>query len=297
MSIRFREMLTAAAALATLALAAPVQAERVGNYHVMPTPEYKALTGRDGEAAAAGKMNYYGGSVFGNVKLLTVIWGGTVNPTTVAGIPDFSTALVNSTYVDQMSQYHTFRKAVGGGKGTKQLIKRGSYLGQVQITPANTGTDLQDADVQVELAHQISIGALPPQDKDTLYMVFFPLNVSITLDGIKSCRDFGAYHFAVNDTQPDPNNLFYAVEPDCGYSFSTITYIASHEFAEAVTDNIPTPGSNPAFPQAWNDSAGYEIGDKCSGSGTLVAGSKSWTVTQVYSNKKSGCSTGNYTSP
>jgi len=28
-----------------------------------------------------------------------------------------------------------------------------------------------------------------------------------------------------------------------------------------------------------------------------VAGSKSWTVTQVYSNKKSGCSTGNYTSP
>ena len=297
MSIRFREVLTAATALATLALAAPVQAEMVGNYHVMPTPEFKALTGRDGEVAAAGKMNYYGGSVFGKVKVISVIWGSSVNPTTVAGIPDFTTALVNSTYVDQMSQYHTFRKAVGGQRGTRQLIKRGTYLGQVQITPANGSNNLLDADVQVELAHQISIGTLPAQDANTLYMVYFPVSVSITLDNLQSCRDFGAYHFAVNDTQPDANNLFYAVEPDCSYSFSTITYIASHEFAEAMTDNIPTPGSNPAFPQAWNDSAGYEIGDKCSGSGTLVAGSKSWTVTQVYVNKKNGCSTGNYTSP
>lgn len=297
MPFRFREMLTAAAALATLALAAPVQAERVGNYHVMPTPEYKALTGRDGEAAAAGKMNYYGGSVFGNVKVLSVIWGGSVNPTTVAGIPDFTAALVNSTYVDQMSQYHTFRKAVDGRKGTRQLIKRGTYLGQVQITPANTSNNLLDADVQAELAHQISIGALPAQDLNTLYMVYFPVSVSITLDNLKSCRDFGAYHFAVNDLQPDVNNLFYAVEPDCNYPFSTITYIASHEFTEAVTDNIPTPGSNPAFPQAWNDSAGFEVADKCSGSGTLVAGSKSWSVTQIWLNSKNGCSTGNYTSP
>jgi hypothetical protein len=151
--------------------------------------------------------------------------------------------------------------------------------------------------VQAELAHQISLGTLPPQDLNTLYMVYFPVGVSITLDNLLSCRDFGAYHFAVSDTKRTRNNLFYAVEPDCNFSFSNITYIASHEFAEAVTDNIPTPGSSPAFPQAWNDSAGYEIGDKCSGSGTLVAGANSWTVTQVYLNSKNNCSTGNYTSP
>ena len=77
MHVSFRDLLAGLAAIATLALAAPVQAEKVGAYHIMPTPEYKALTGRDG-VAAAGKMNYYGGAVFGNVKVISVIWGGNV---------------------------------------------------------------------------------------------------------------------------------------------------------------------------------------------------------------------------
>ena len=63
-----------------------------------------------------------------------------------------------------------------------------------------------------------------------------------------------------------------------------------------MTDNIP--GSNPAFPQAWNTSDGYEIGDLCEGyTGTLTDSTSSYEVTQVYLNSRSGCSTGNYTSP
>ena len=72
---------------------------------------------------------------------------------------------------------------------------------------------------------------------------------------------------------------------------------ASHEFVEATTDNIPTPGSNPAFPQAWNDANGFEVADICGGSGTLTRGSKSYTVTQFFLNSTNSCSTGNYTSP
>jgi hypothetical protein len=242
-------------------------------------------------------VEYFGGSVFSKVRVVAVIWGPNVNPTTVAGVPGFSQALVNSTYVDQMSQYDTFLTGVGGQPGTDQHITRGTFFGQVQITPKHTSLQLTDLDVQKELRQQIKAGVLPTHNVKTLYMVYFPANVTITLDNLTSCVDFGAYHFATNDTAMVKGNIFYTVEPDCHGTFSNITFAASHEFAEATTDNIPTPGSNPAFPQAWNTSDGFEIADLCGGGGTLTAGSKSYTVTQYFLNSTGRCSTGNYTSP
>ena len=287
-----RSLASCALAAAALALAAPAQAEKVGAYHIMPTPEYQARTGRVPQLPVAGAMQYFGGSVLGNVKMVSVIWGSKVNPTTVAGIPGFSAAIVDSTYVDQMSQYDTDFK-----HGTRQHIKRGTFLGQTQITPKNTSLSLTNEDVVKELKYQIKGGFLPAHDLNTLYMVYFPANITISLDGIVSCRDFGAYHYASVDTKMKKSNIFYAVEPDCGFNFDTITFIAGHEFAEAMTDNIPTPGSNPAFPQAWNTSDGYEIADLCGGSGKLVAGAKTYSVSQYYLNTTGKCSTANYTSP
>jgi hypothetical protein len=112
-----------------------------------------------------------------------------------------------------------------------------------------------------------------------------------------SCQSYLAYHFATVDTQLSRKNLFYAVEPDCGGGFSDITFAASHEFAEAVTDNIPTPGTSPAYPQSWNTTGGYEIGDLCGGGALLTKGAATYTVTQVFLNSTGRCSTGNYTSP
>jgi hypothetical protein len=284
-----------------LAAAAAAQAASVGGgYHAMLTPGRAAAMGRtppSEDQLAAGIELYYGGAVFSNVKVVSVIWGPNVNATTVATVPGFSAALVNSTYVDQLSEYDTFLHAVDGRHGTRQHIQRGTYLGQVQITPNNTSHNLADADVQAELRAQIKAGVLPPRDINTLYMVYFPTNVTITLDGLVSCQDFGAYHFAAIDTALSRKNLFYSVEPDCNSGIANITFAASHEFAEATTDNVPTPGSFPAFPQAWNTSDGFEIGDLCGGSGTLAAGSSRYTVTQVYLNSLGRCTTGNYTSP
>lgn len=287
-----------ACVLAAAALGSPAFAAKVGNYHVMLTPEGRAQRGLADEAPPATEMLYYGGSVFTNSKVVSVIWGPNVNPTTVSTVPGFTAALVDSTYVDQMGEYDTLhKKAVNGHKSTKQVIGRGTYLGQVQIKPKNKSSSLTDADVQAELHYQIKIGKLPHQDLNTLYMVYFPDSVTITLDGLVSCQSFGAYHFATNDTKLAKNNLFYTVEPSCHYTIQNIEFAASHEFAEATTDNVPTPGSNPDFPQAWNTSDGYEIGDLCGSGGTLTAGSKSYTVTQYFLNSTGRCSTGNYTSP
>ena len=118
--------------------------------------------------------------------------------------------------------------------------------------------------MQRELRAQIASGALPPHDNDTLYMIYFPPGVSISLGKDKSCVTFGAYHEAVSSTVTH-RNIFYGVMPDCGDGFAGATIVSSHEFAEAVTDPIPTPGSNPAYPQAWNTSDGFEIADLCEG--------------------------------
>jgi len=284
-----------AAASALITLAQPAQAGEARR--VMPMPQARAALAAQAQAqAAGGPVNYYGGPVIGNVKVVSVMWGTGVSSTISKAIPGFSQALVNSSFVDQMSQYDTTGPGINGMPGTQQHIARGSYLGQKVITPKNTAKTLTDADIQTELLYQISSGSLPPHDLNTFYMIYFPSAVKIKLDGSTSCLGFGAYHSAVY-SQVNDANVFYSVEPDCRMGLGNITVAASHEFVEAMTDAIPTPGSSPAYPQAWNNSTGYEVGDLCSGSGKLTAGSKSWTVTQYWLNSKAACSTGNYTSP
>ncbi len=294
MTSTFRN-LSGALLASLLAAALPAHAEKIGTYHVFPMPDARAAIAADAQAAA-GAVNYYGGSVFSNVKVVSVMWGTAVSPKISKAIPAFTAALVNSTYVDPMAQYDTFLTGINGQPGTNQHIARGTYLGQKVITPKNTAKKLTDADIQNELTYQISAGSLPQNDLNTLYMVYFPASITIKLDGSTSCLAFGAYHEALY-SQINAANLFYTVEPDCRSGLSNITVAASHEFAEAMTDNIPTPGSSPAYPQAWNNSTGYEIGDLCSTNGTLTAGAKSWTVTQYFLNTTGQCSKGNYTSP
>jgi hypothetical protein len=281
-----------------MGVAVPARALVTGGYHILPLPHYFAKTGRKPPGGGDGPLYYYGGSVFSKVKLVTVIWGSDVSQETIDNIPLFSAAIVNSTFIDQMKEYGTLhQKAVNGHKSTRQTIARGKYLGQVQIKPRNTSLDLTDADIQRELSHQIRTGALPLNDLNTLYMVYFPANVTIDLDGLTSCRSFGAYHFAKRSDRLHPTNLFYTVEPECNSGFGFLTFAASHEFAEAVTDNIPTPGNVPDFPQAWNDVNGGESADLCPFEGTLTDGQHSWTVTQFYLNSLLGCSMGDYQSP
>jgi hypothetical protein len=293
-----RHFLAAGAAAAALALAVSANAGSPRHYHIFPATSFESLAKLP--LPPASDMNYYGGPVFSNVKVLTVMWNKHVRQRTQDNIPAFTAALVNSTYVDQLGEYNTKgQDAVNGHKSTHQTISRGTYLGQVMLKPHNKSKVLMDSDIQKELERQIRKGVLPPNDLNTLYMIYFPADITIILDGQSSCVVFGAYHFAKNDSRwAKGNNIFYSVEPECNSGFPYLTFAASHEFAEAITDNVPTPLVNPDYPQAWNDSTGYEIGDKCSTGGRLVSGAESWSVTQVYLNSLHGCSTtARYTSP
>ena len=291
-----RSLLAAGAAAAALTLAVSATAGAPKHYHIFRPTSFAALKK---QPPPASDMNYYGGPVFSNVKVMTAMWNKDVLQKTQDQMPLFTVALVDSTYVDQLKEYNTKNAtAINGHKSTNQVIHRGTYLGQVVLNPRNKSTVLLDSDIQAELKHQIHKGVLPPNDFNTLYMIYFPDNITILLDGQPSCVVFGAYHFATNDSKwAKRRNIFYSVEPECDSGFDFLTFAASHEFAEATSDNVPTPGVVPDYPQAWNDDQGFEIGDKCSTNGTLTSMAGSWQVTQVYLNSLHGCSTGNYTSP
>jgi hypothetical protein len=254
-----------------------------------------------------GSVMYYGGAVISHAKVYAVIWGTAVDADTQKQIADYFKATVDSTYMDWLTEYNTDIKAVDGRDGTNQTIGRGSFAGQIAITPANTATDLKDSQVQAELDGQINAGVLPKPDADTLFMVFFPPGVGIAFDDGSgaSCSAFCAYH---EDFVSKTNgNVFYGVMPDlggacsfgCGFAgskFNNLTDVTSHELIEAITDPFPTPGSQPAFPQAWNTTDGQEIGDLCSGnSGQLTAGDATYVLQQEFDNKAGSCTVATYT--
>jgi hypothetical protein len=275
--------------------------------HVLPTIQQLELQKLvnphkpfDGE-----KVLYYGGPVISNVKAYTVMWGSSVDSTTQAQIGAWLAATVDSSYLDWLKEYNTNITAVDGRQGTNQSIGRGTYVGQVVITPANTSQSLDDTDIQAELDHQMDIGALPVPDGNTLFMIYFPPGVSITVDGQSSCSSFCAYHEGF--TSKTHGNVFYGVMPDlggacsfgCGFNgdaLANLTDVSSHEMTESITDPFPTAGSTPAYPQAWNTSDGNEIGDLCAQTSTQLTTSSgaTWTLQQEYDNLTQSCAPGPY---
>ncbi len=293
-----RSPVLAMLAIATVLPSTIASADNGGAYHVLPMAALRA-THPDAlmqSQNATRQMLYYGGPVPPDIKVVTVFWGNGVAAQTLSTIGPFLRGMVNSSFVDQLKQYSTNLTAINGRAGTHQAIMRGTYKGQFKITPLHTAKTLTDAAIQSELKSQIAAKHLPASDQNTLYMVYFPPSIVIDLGNSLSCIGFGAYHSANPGTVG--KNIFYGVMPDCQLGFAALTSASSHEFAEALTDGIPTPGSHPAYPQAWNDSGGNEVADLCEGTrATLTAGGKAYTVTQVFLNTTKACSTGNYHSP
>ena len=247
---------------------------------------------------ATDTIEYFGGTVFSSAEVVSVLWGPDVAKRTVHGMPDFFAALVNSTYMDQLTIYDTKHiKAVNGHKGSHQTISRGKFYGQVEITPKNHGTTITEADIHKELKYQISQGNLPPQGPNMFYVIFFPPGVTIDAFGYQSCRDFVQYHYATS-THETKSNVFYGVIPDCGETFDNSTINVSANLADAVTDNLESRGANPEFPQAWEDPTGFEIGDLCDGIPAILSTKNTnYYVQEVYLDSIGSCGTGNFKSP
>jgi hypothetical protein len=242
-----------------------------------------------------------------NAKIYVVHWGPNVVADIKNGIGEFYSAVASSNMMDWLDQYQTTGKSLDGRDGTNQHIGKGQYLGAVTITPSLTSNRIDDTDIQAEMQRQIDAGKVPHPDDNTVYMIYFPPGIKITAAGMMSCSQFCAYH-GFKGT-PTTDHFYYGVMPDlggacafgCGFGnhFATASSISAHELLEAITDPFPTPGSSPAYPQAWNDDQGNEIADICAGSNnTLRTGAgRVFTVQSEFDNQTGTCTTQSWTSP
>ena len=250
-------------------------------------------------------LNYYGGRVISNVQVAVVFWTSSVDATTQSQIEGFYSTVTTSSYMDLLSEYDTvgLTSVSDGLLGSNQLIGQGTAIGPFTVTPnINTTTTVDDNDIQAELQAQITAGHLPAPATDgagnvnTLYMVYFPLGYTITLQGAFSCQQFCGYHGTyVNNNLSIP----YGVMPDlsgscngrCGSDptvFNNLTSVSSHELAESITDTEVglVPGNIPVRPLAWYDQTYGEIGDICNHQHVTLSG---YTVQKEWSNLNNAC--------
>jgi hypothetical protein len=254
-------------------------------------------------APAGAHLNYYGGKVIPDVRVYQVLYGaGTYTPevsdtstTDGASIASFYTGVTNSTYFDWLSEYNTTSPA--------QAIGRGSYAGQIMITPAasRNGSTVDDTQITAELQAQIAAGHLPTPDGNTLFALYFRAGQTITQGGSASGVQFCAYHGTVAQSGSIPE-FYYSVLPDfttggmtsgcgAGTRYQNETSVSSHEMIESTTDAEVGLASVVGPPLAWYDPTNGEIGDICNAQQAAIVGGDghTYTVQKEWSNQQNNC--------
>jgi hypothetical protein len=266
--------------------------EAIGHEHLMLTSgareRLEAQYGAQKDGRAVKKLTYYGGPVIQNVNVVPVYWSSAVPNQT--SINSFYSAVTTGQYMTFLSQYSTTSPAQTIGNGTRAT----------PFVDSQPIANVTDAQVQARLNALFTAGSLPAPNNNNLYMVHFPPGVQVTdSGGSKSCVVFCAYHGTyVRNSQ----NVYYGIIPDlgsggcqsgCGTStvINNTTSVASHEFAEAVTDAAVGLATVYGPPLAWYNATYGEIGDICNGqqSSAVLADGKTYTVQKEWSNKTSTC--------
>jgi hypothetical protein len=213
----------------------------------------------------SGNLTDHGGPEISNAAYRAIYWNSSVANST-------ATSLGYSTISSQLTAFISYFGTDGNYSGAptddysivQQYGSRNPIAAGLQAfgyrvdTQASTSR-ITDRSIQSYLASLFNSG-LESASANTIYGVYFPHGMKVSLQGGNSCTSFCGYHshFTYNGTV-----IKYAVfpYPDCaGCSVSgrsvadMLTIVTSHEIREAVTDALGT---------AWYDKSGYEADDKC----------------------------------
>ena len=198
----------------------------------------------------------------------------------ILAAPSFIPVFFSNDSPAQVAPLEDFLSKVGGtaywtAVTTEYGVGAGSATKPVALTETATGT-IDDAAIQTWLEGKLNSNdpAFPAPTENSIYVLNYPLGVTITLAMQKSCDSFGAYHGdVVLDAAHSAMNVAYAVIPRCPAnggltSMQTTTAATSHELIEASTD--PYPDHNPAYSgvdedhRYWSRAlGGGEVGDMC----------------------------------
>src|SRR5450432_14358 len=152
-------------------------------------------------AHSTAALVYYGGPVLSNAQIVMVNWNSNVPAETQTGMPTFYGDIAQSDYWTVFLEYGTSIVAHDGSQGTNQQIGFGTFVRAFTIAPSKcsgtTACTLLDTDIDAELSSQIAASQLPPPTTDaagnvnTVFMVHFPPNITISQRGADSCASGG----------------------------------------------------------------------------------------------------------
>ncbi len=190
-------------------------------------------------------VTYHGGPIIPHVKVSTLYWGIGWDKAPIRGYFNgfFKELFADGRYLANLAQYSTESQTIENGEMVATAID--------SQQPPRRVTDTQ---IRNEIRAQIAAGHLPKPDENSLYFVFTAPGVVVDDEhGADSEHDFAGYHDYSGD-----GRFAYAVIPYQKYSNDArpMTLAASHELAEAVTDQQPTREG-----LAWYDDNNGEIGD------------------------------------
>ena len=276
---------------------------------------FAVLTTGSLQQALAQNLTNHGGLIMNNqVRIFYIYWlppGVVLDTSQADGIGNFTSLmrrfandLSGSSYANIVTQYP-------GSCGPSQCVLTngpgafgfGGAWTDTQAYPSGRGTQanpLQDSDIQNEVSRAIASNGWTA-DNNSIFIVTTGV-VSSTGALVETCQGstctfntFCAYHgyFSSNG-----NNIRYAYLSDANFNTSGCDEgintgvngqvasdrqiaLMSHELIEAITD----PEAN-----AWYDSGGAEIGDKCNQlAATVTMNGNSYNVQQEWSNAAGAC--------
>jgi hypothetical protein len=241
---------------------------------VVPLRVDDTLVAPEAPPSSPPSLTYRGGPLLTAAQVFTFFWGDGWQEQPQADVMpqiiQFFDYIVTSALFDQLGEYGVPGNAIG----------QGANLGATPVAAA-LGQSVDDSVIQQFIQQEISTNtAVPQPTPNSLYFVFLPPGVGVSLDGSSSCTSFCGYHNDIN------GQIFYAVMPypdctGCSGALSVLDAIASttsHELSEAITD--PIPG------QSWYDDNNGEIGDICAWQTKKLG---AYTVQLEWSNKAGRC--------
>ena len=237
-------------------------------------------------------VNYNGGRVLTAPKIVTITFANDEAPL-VARLQTFGDTITSTPWwtatTSEYCEQPNGNPCVGPGSGGGHVVltdpPAASYVDSSQGQPST---------IQDFIKAKVADATFPAPTDQTLYAIYFPTNVSITLDNSQSCGGggggggFGAYHNTLElpDGKGGKVRTTYAIMPRCGQETTTTT-AASHEFVETATDPDIGLGDVSYYMQnqLWAF-AGGEVGDLCvdftGGNDTVVE--STFTVQRSWSN-------------
>eukprot|EP00299_Pterocystis_sp_00344_P000078 c10024_g1_i2.p1 GENE.c10024_g1_i2~~c10024_g1_i2.p1 ORF type:complete len:416 (+),score=80.72 c10024_g1_i2:40-1287(+) len=236
------------------------------------------------DAAQSAVFHYFGGPIISNPEVSAILWNE--NTLFQEEMDMLYRHLSEGRYMNFFQEYN-----VEG----QEPFGVGKYLGShVCSTCDNGNMDISVDEVVAALTQLILDGSVPYPNKNSYYAISFPPEYHVTVGEDVSCEVYCAIHQSFEFQGMD---VAFGIIPDLGSSgcengcgvhsvLENTMYVASHEFAEAITD--PVTGVEGV--DTWRDSNGMELADTCAHQAVFVSEDEdSFVVQKLWSNAMMDC--------